>query len=102
MNTARNQSGSSEASPSSQGVIVGGNEPPQSAKTELWNGSAWTETSDLNAARRDGGSGGVYASMGFFGGTGPSPDMATNHMIVTGKHSRVLFLQIEVVHYHQR
>ena len=67
MNTARNQSGSSEASPSAVKVVIGGgNEPPQSAKTELWNGSAWTETSDLNAARRDGGSGGVIHKYGIF------------------------------------
>ena len=37
----------------------------------LWNGSAWTETGDLNTARNDlGGSGTSTAALGF-GGTGP-------------------------------
>jgi len=80
MNTARNQSGSSEASPSSQGLAVGGNAPPESALVESYNGTAWTEIADLNVGRRDGGSGGVYTSMGYFGGTGPGPDVASNEL----------------------
>ena len=31
---------------------MGGEEPAINGKTESWNGSAWTETGDLNTARR--------------------------------------------------
>ena len=51
-------------------MIFGGKEPAQSAKTELWNGTAWTEVNDLNTARaRIAAStkGTVNATLGFGG-----------------------------------
>ena len=49
------------------GIIAGGNTPPATGTTETWNGSSWTETTDLNTAK---------TNLG--GGTGTSPsDLAS-------------------------
>ena len=44
------------------------------AKTELWNGSSWAETTDLSTARRNLAGTGTQASALAFGG---SPDTAS-------------------------
>ena len=46
----------------------GGN---QVANTEIWNGTNWTESGDLNSARRNAGAAGTYTSGLAFGGDGP-------------------------------
>ena len=33
------------------GIVAGGDVPPGTAETELYNGTAWTEVADLNTAR---------------------------------------------------
>ena len=55
------------------GIIIGGGTPPgygttEVAVTETWNGSAWTETGDLNTARSLGGAGGSSANAVLGGG----------------------------------
>ena len=48
---------------------MGGNTPSKTGKTETWNGSTWTEVSDLNTARaRLGGAGTSSTSSLVFGG----------------------------------
>ena len=43
----RDRSGSS-----SEALFYGGSVPPNSAATESWNGTNWTETGDLSTARQ--------------------------------------------------
>ena len=50
---------------------MGGN-PGKSDKTESWNGTSWTEVSDLNTARDEFGSAGSQTSAAIFGGNPPS------------------------------
>ena len=50
---------------------MGGN-PGKSAATESWNGTSWTEVSDLNTARDEFGSAGSQTSAAIFGGNPPS------------------------------
>ena len=52
-------------------LIYGGTEPPQTGKTESYDGTSWTEVNDLNTARGAGGSAGTYTSALAFGGEGP-------------------------------
>ena len=59
-------------------ICAGGLDTPtnhQTAKTEIWNGTSWTEVNDLNTARRFfDGSGADNTSGIVFGGTNfPSP-----------------------------
>ena len=49
---------------------------PQSAKTELWNGSSWTEIADLATARTGTGGAGVATSAIAIGGNPGSPPYA--------------------------
>ena len=36
-------------------LAMGGSAPPDTAATELWNGSSWTEVNDLTVATRNSG-----------------------------------------------
>ena len=61
---------------SSSAIFVGGDNgtsPPFIANVEQWNGSSWTEITDLNTGRGDaGGAGSVTAGLVFCGKTGGS------------------------------
>ena len=52
------------------------------AETESWNGSSWTEVSDLNTARRNVGSAGISntSALCFGGQLVPSPVTAVNEL----------------------
>ena len=51
------------------GIIAGGNTPPATATTETWNGSSWTETTDLNTAKTNlGGGTGTSTALMAVGG----------------------------------
>jgi len=73
--TYRSQCGILGTSQSSA-IFVGGDNgtsPPFIANVEQWNGSAWTEITDINTGRGDpGGAGSVTAGLVFGGKTGPS------------------------------
>jgi len=70
LNTGRDQGGGAGVSQTAT-VVFGGQEPTASAKTESYNGSAWTELNDLNTARTQAtkGQGGIYTSAIY--GMGP-------------------------------
>ena len=52
------------------GIIAGGNTPPATGTTETWNGSSWTETTDLNTAKTNlGGGTGTSTALMAVGGT---------------------------------
>ena len=72
MNTGRRGGGSKGSQTS--GIAVGGNIPPHTAKTELFNGSSWTEVNDLNQSRRGQGTCAVVntAAIAFGGEQSPS------------------------------
>jgi hypothetical protein len=73
LNTARSQFGAGGASATS-GIIFGGSPtPPAGAVTEIWNGSTWTEVSDLASARRNLNGSGSATSALAFGGQGTPP-----------------------------
>ena len=66
MNTARN--GSFLSGDNTNAICSGGSvEPGVQTKAELWNGSAWTETGDINTARYNGGAWwNLYRSIDFW------------------------------------
>ena len=69
-NTGRTEFGSSHVgAPSTDAVIFGGNIPPYTANTEVWNGSTWTEVADLATSRSQLASGGAITSAIAFGGS---------------------------------
>jgi len=49
MNSGRQQ-GSSAVPSGTSALIFGGEEPPRTGKTELWDGTTWTEVADLGTA----------------------------------------------------
>ena len=55
INQPRGSLQSTGAGTSTEGIIFGGLEPSVTGKTEDWDGSSWTEKSDLNDPTRDGG-----------------------------------------------
>ena len=58
------------------GLIFGGGEPPTSAKTESYDGTAWTEVNDLNAAQLAMGSAGTSTSgMSALGAASPGANV---------------------------
>ena len=85
INTARNALGGDGAS-SSATLVVGGKVPPHSPTSatdtdvvESWNGSAWTETGDLNTGRYGMAASGTYTAMIASGGqTNPPPSQVNN------------------------
>ena len=70
MNTARRLMGGVGTSTAALGF---GGTPPQTAKTEQYDGSSWTEVGDLNAGRFEMGSAGTYTAALCSGG---DPDTA--------------------------
>ena len=54
-------------------MVFSGDSPPGSAtaKTELWNGTSWTETTDLNATQSAGSGSGTTSNALSFGGDSP-------------------------------
>ena len=81
MNTARRlwSNGTSRSSPTSAGVTFGGNAPPTTSATELWDGTNWTSNpTGLNVARvRHGGAGTQTAALAFGGWPGSPPSAVT-------------------------
>jgi hypothetical protein len=74
MNTARVIAGAAGIKTSA--LVFGGKTPPHSALTESYNGTSWTEVSDLNTSRMAlGGSGISNTSALAFGGSSP-PNVA--------------------------
>ena len=65
-------------------MIFGGT-PPRTGKTELWDGSSWTESGDLSTARSlMGGSSGSSSTSGVaFAGSTPSNSNATEEFTRT-------------------
>src|SRR6056300_1470173 len=51
LNQARAQTGAA-GSDSTNAIAMGGDVPPETSNTELYNGSAWTEVNNMNAATR--------------------------------------------------
>jgi len=72
LNTGRQNAAAAGVSNSS-GLCFGGAEPTITAKTESYNGSAWTEVADLNQARRDLGGSGTQTSALAYGGAESVP-----------------------------
>jgi hypothetical protein len=85
MNTARY--GLAGAGTHTAALAFGGSSPDTpyfSAVTETWNGTNWTETGDLNTARRQlAGCGDTNTAALAFGGTSPSSS-ATEEFTVSG------------------
>jgi len=74
VNTAR-QYGAGIGS-STAGLIFGGSSPPVVANTEQYNGTAWTEVNDLNAAQNAQGSAGTLTSgMSALGAQAPGANV---------------------------
>jgi hypothetical protein len=52
-------------------LAFGGNLPGNTAVTELWNGTSWSEQNDMSTARREiAGAGNATAALGFGGYAG--------------------------------
>ena len=59
-------------------LAFGGDTPPNTGKTEDWNGNNWTEIADLSTARKQlGGTGTTNATTLAFGGATPTITTAT-------------------------
>ena len=52
LNTAKGYMGATKTGSQTASLVFGGTAPPETAITESWNGSSWTEVSDLNTARQ--------------------------------------------------
>jgi hypothetical protein len=64
LNTARGYLSGANNAPQTTALVFGGTEPPpRGALTELYNGSNWTETTDLNTARSSLGGAGISTSV---------------------------------------
>jgi len=75
LNQARDTMGSSTFGTNTASVYFGGfyAGPTLTAKTELYNGSAWTEVNDMNTARRYLNGAGISTAALAAGGTNPAP-----------------------------
>ena len=71
MNNTRQETGWGGRS-GQNSVYVAGGVSPITGKTELWNGSTWTEVNDLSTGRDAMGSSGTINSGWVAGGTGGS------------------------------
>ena len=49
-------------------LAFGGEAPPNTGKTENWNGAVWVEVADLNVSQADGNGAGTTAAAVAFGG----------------------------------
>ena len=68
----RANEGPAGAGTSTSALAFGGNKPPPSSGiTETWNGTNWTETGDLNTARRSLAGAGTQTTALAFGGQSP-------------------------------
>jgi hypothetical protein len=75
MNTARYRLASADTAQTFVIAFGGVENPPNSAKTESWNGTSWTERADLSTARHALGGTGIGSSALAVGGEPPSaPD----------------------------
>ena len=70
MNSARGNLGG--AGTTTAAIAFGGESGPQKAFTESWNGTNWTETTDLNTAIFDMGYAGSATAALSFGGRSPT------------------------------
>ena len=84
MNTGRDTMGSAQYGTSTASLAFGGNTPPQSALTESYNGSNWTEVNDLNTARRHTVGFGTYTSAICDGGWAGPPAYYNNTELWNG------------------
>ena len=76
LNTARNNNGiAGVGTPSA--LTFGGNTPPVTAVTELWNGTNWTEVNDLNTARYSNAGAGIATAALNSGGLVPPATAVT-------------------------
>ena len=97
LNTAKKQMASSEEGAYTATIVFGGvDEAPGSAvrtaKTELWNGTSWAETTDLSLARSNlGGAGTSTAGIAFAGDTGPAPMQSVSEEFTAPVTSTVTF-----------
>ncbi len=72
LNTPRHGNGGSPNGSQTATICFGGT-PPNKTETESWDGTNWTEVSDLNTARYEfGGIGTQTAALAFGGATPPS------------------------------
>ena len=80
MNTARQEfAGFTDQSPADSGLVVGGSvgSPPGNLN-ETWNGTSWTEASDLNTYRINGGGMGASNTSAVVAGGGSGPSRVAN------------------------
>ena len=70
INTARTSLGSAVQAPVSTALVYGGNNPGGTVEgeTEQYNGTSWTETTDINTARGSGSGGGTNTAALYSGG----------------------------------
>jgi hypothetical protein len=74
MGTIRESGGTSNAAPTSLALAFGGESPSLTVNNEEWNGSSWTEKSNMNTAKGDFGFNGISTSaLAFAGSTPASP-----------------------------
>ena len=71
MNTGRGYAAGCGAS-NTAALVSGGATPPKTANVELWNGSTWTETTNLPTGRQNHAAGGNSTNALFFAGLAPS------------------------------
>ena len=76
LNTARQYLGDNGGT-NTDTITSGGYTSTYVANTELWNGTAWTETTDMNSTRGWGASLGTSSSLLYMGGTPPEATTAT-------------------------
>ena len=71
----------SAAGTQTSGMLIGGLEPPQTGKTETYDGSSWSEVSDLNQVRHVHSSFGATSTtaLAFGGDPAPGPNPALNN-----------------------
>ena len=84
--TARSHGGSGGAT-NTQALVFGGD--PSTAKTEAWDGSSWTEVSDLSASVLENGGLGTYSSALSFGGNTGSVTGATEEWTAPSTFTKI-------------
>ena len=77
LNTARYYLGSANAGTQTEALAFGGTTPPYSAVTEEYNGSTWTNSTNLSTARYALAGAGIQTAALAFGGTTTTPTSAT-------------------------
>tara|TARA_Y100000004_G_scaffold23132_1_gene23516 strand:- start:222 stop:2057 length:1836 start_codon:yes stop_codon:yes gene_type:complete len=76
LNTARNNLNGQNVGTQTAALVGGGNAPPRTTNTELYNGTSWSEVNNMNLARYGGAVVGTQTSCLFAGGSSgnPSPE----------------------------